>query len=55
VFIAASMVVVYVAGLFPSQQEDCSSKCRAVGRHGEMVPVYSSIQTTKGPKECRCQ
>jgi hypothetical protein len=53
--IAASMAVVYVAGLLPSPEEDCSSRCRAVGKRGVLVPVYSSIQTTKSPKECKCQ
>jgi len=58
-FMAISMGLSFVAGLFPSQEEDCSKRCRAVGMLGEMVPVYPPAQTAgmrgRGPSECKCQ
>lgn len=58
-FIAISTSLSFVAGLFPSQEEDCSKRCHAVGLRGEMVPIYPPAQTAgmrgHGPSECKCQ
>ncbi len=58
-FMAISMGLSFVAGLFPSQDEGCSKRCRVVGMRGEMVPIYPSAQTAgtrgHGPSECKCQ
>lgn len=58
-FMGISMGLSFLAGLFPSQEEDCSKRCRAVGMQGEMVPIYPAAQTAgmrgRGPSECKCQ
>lgn len=59
IVIIAFVAVDHLAKLIPDKKEACTRTCSALGKRGDLVPVYTAIQTagmgSRGPTECRCK